>query len=88
MKGGIGFVEKYSFVIATNLTSICCVIRRKLLKTNHTELKNVASTQIQKVEIFDSDRKKNQFNSKQIILIFQTIVIDNFTTHSYKVDIS
>ena len=45
-------------VIATNLTSICWVIRRKFLKTNHTELKNVASTQIQNVEIFDLDLKK------------------------------
>ena len=35
-------------------------IGRKLLKTTHP--KNVASIQIQKVAIFDSDPKKTQFN--------------------------
>ena len=34
------------------------------------------------------NRKKNQFNSKQIILILQTIIINNYSTHSYLVDIS
>ena len=37
---------------------------------------------------FYSDRKKNQFNSKQTIQILQSIIIDNFSTHSYIVDIS
>ena len=32
--------------------------------------------------------RKNQFNPKQIIQILQPIIIDNFSTHSYKVDIS
>ena len=49
---------------------------------------NVASKQIQKVAIFDSDRKKVQFKSKQIIQILQPIIIDFFSTHSYIVDIS
>ena len=31
---------------------------------------------------------KNQFNFKQIIQILQPIIIDNFLTHSYIVDIS
>ena len=35
---------------------------------------------------FDLDRK-NQFNSKQIIKIWLSIVICNFLTHSYIVDI-
>jgi len=51
-------------------------------------MKNLAFIQIQKVAIFDSDRKKNQFNSKQIIQILQPIIIDVFSTHSYIVDIS
>ena len=46
-------------------------------------MKNLAFIQFQKVEIFDSDRKKNQFNSKQIIQILQPI-IDVFSTHIYK----
>ena len=40
-------------VIVTNVTSIGCVYKEKVLKMTHT----VASTQIQKVAIFDSDRK-------------------------------
>ena len=34
--------------------------------------------QNQKVAIFNSDRKKNQFISKQIIQILQPIIIDFF----------
>ena len=73
-------------VIATNLTILSVAsIRGNLLK--QLMLKNVASMQIQKVAIFDSDRK-NQFNFKQIIQILQPIIIDNFSTHSYIVNIS
>ena len=61
-------------------------ISRKLLKTTHVEERSVQ--QIQKAATFNSDRKKNQFNSKQIIQILQTIIIDNFSTHSYIIDIS
>ena len=43
---------------------------------------------MQKVATYNSDRKKNQFNSKQIIQFLQPIIIDNFSTHSYLVDIS
>ena len=39
--------------------------------------------QIKKVSIVDSDRKKNQINSKQIIQILQPIIIVDFSTHSY-----
>jgi len=34
--------------------------------------------QIQKFTTFDSNRKKNQFNSKQIIQILPPIIIDFF----------
>ena len=51
-------------------------------------LKNVASIQIQKVVIYDSDRKKNRINSKQIIQILQSEVIDYFSTHSCIVNFS
>ena len=38
----LAFIEKYSMVIGTNLTFICCVyIRRKLLRTIHTEERSV-----------------------------------------------
>ena len=47
MKG----VEKLSMVIATNLTSICCVYKNKIFKTTHP--KNVASIQVQKVATYD-----------------------------------
>ena len=44
-------------VIATNLASICCVDKEKIVK-NDPLLKNGASIQIQKVSTHDSDRKK------------------------------
>jgi len=46
-------------------------------------LNYVAYIEIQKVATFNAGRKKNQFNSKQIIQILQTIVIDYFSTYSY-----
>ena len=42
-------------VIATNLTSICCVYKEKFVK----KTKNVSSIQIQKVATFNSDRNKS-----------------------------
>ena len=47
----------------------------------------LAFKQIQKVATFDVDTK-NHFNSKQIIQIFQPIIIYNFLTHLYKDNIS
>jgi len=38
-------------------------------------LNTVASTQIEKVAIHDSDRKKNQFNFNQIIQILQPYLL-------------
>ena len=49
-------------VIATHLTSICCVYKEKRVKN---DLYQRTSIKIQKVAIFDTDRKKNQFNSKK-----------------------
>ena len=51
--------------IATNLTSICCVYKEKIVK-KLLILKNVASIQIQNVTIFKSDYKKisNKFDKK------------------------
>ena len=43
-------------MIATNLTSICCVYKEKIVK-KRLVLKNVASIQIEKVATFNSDRK-------------------------------
>ena len=74
-RGYMASVEKYSIVIYTNLSSICCVYRRKLLKTNHTEVNSVHSIQIWKISIFNSDPKKKLFDSKQIIQILQPIII-------------
>ncbi len=71
-------------IIDSNL--FVAFIGRTLLK--QLILKNVASIQIQKVAIYDSDHEKNPFNFKQIFQILHLIVIDYFSTHSYKVDIS
>ena len=58
--------EKLALLIATNLTSICCVYkRRKLLKTTNTEECNVR-IQIQKVTTFNSDRKKSIFQDLRV----------------------
>jgi len=61
-------------------------MRWKLLK--RLMPKNLASMQIQKVTAFNPDHKKYKFKSKQIIEILQPIIIDNFSTHSYIIDIS
>ena len=50
--------------------------------------KNVATIQIEKIASYDLDRKKNQFNFKQIIQILQPIVIDYLSPHLYIVDFS
>ena len=60
MKGGWAYGNKLSMVITINLNSrSVAYIRRKLLK--RLIPKNVASIQIQKVAIFNSDRKKNLY---------------------------
>ena len=81
MKGGQAYVEKYLMVIAINL--IFYMLRlpcRKLLKTTEEHSVNTNS----EVAIFNSDRK-NQFNSKEIIEILQSIIIDLFRRISIKI---
>ena len=52
-------------------------------------LKNVAFIQIQKDATFNSDReKKNLIPNRSFRYYLQPIIIDNFSTHSYIVDIS
>ena len=62
MKGGIRvFLRK---IVATNLTAICCVYEEKIVK-KRLKLTNVASIQIKKGAIYDSERKKiNLISSK------------------------
>ena len=48
--------------------------------------KIVAPLQIEEIATYDLDRKKNQFNFKQIIQILQPIVIDYLSPHLYIVD--
>ena len=55
------------------------------LKTTHTEERSVHTNS--EICIIQLGSKNTQFNSKQIIQILQTIVIDYFSTHSYKVNI-
>ena len=54
VKKGV-YVEKYSMVIATNLTSIYCVYKEKIVK-NDSYRRTIASIQIQKVVVFNLDR--------------------------------
>ena len=61
-------------------------IRRKLFLKKRLIRKKVESIQIQKVATYDSDRKKAIY--KKIFQILQLIIIDNFSTHLYTVDIS
>ena len=83
MKGGQAYVEKYLIVIAINL--IFYMLRlpcRKLLKATYTEEHSVNTNS--EVAIFNSDRK-NQFNSKEINEILQSIIIDLFRRISIKI---
>ena len=62
-------------------------VRRTLLKKTHTkERSHHANSENCNIQL--GSYKKKQFNSKQIIEILQPIIIDNFSTHSNKVDIS
>ena len=58
-------------VIATNLNYICCVYKEKFVK-NESYRKTQHIHKFRKLQAtYDSDRKKNQFNSKQIIWILK-----------------
>ena len=68
MKGGLSLRRK--IIDGVNLPSICCVYEKKnVTRTEELVLQVHTLLQIQKVKTFDSDRKSNQFNSKQIIRI-------------------
>ena len=54
---GYGLRQKYSIVIASNFNSICCVNKEKIFKNDAYQKKRPYSILIQKVAIFDSDRK-------------------------------
>ena len=73
--------NRFSSLILILLLSVAS-IRRKLFKTTYSEERSVH--EIQKVSIYDSDRKK-KINFKEIIQILKPIVIDYFSTHSYKI---
>jgi len=48
--------KKKALLIATNLTSICCVYKDKIVKDASN---NLASIQIEKIATHDLDRKKS-----------------------------
>ena len=63
-------VEKYSMMIATNLTSICCVL-------NDLKRRTQRPYKFGKLQYL-TRIVKNQLNSKHIIQILQPIIIDFF----------
>ena len=69
-------------VIATNLASVCCVYKEKIVENySYKEL-----IKIQRVAIFDWDRnKKNLFHTNHSD--FTTNNNRFFSAHSYRVDI-
>jgi len=74
MKGGIGWRRKiFDGYCVPNLNSICCVYK-EIFVLKRLKPKNVASIQIQKVAIFDLDRKKVKLIPKKIIQILQPII--------------
>ena len=77
---------KKVFLIATKLTSICCVYKEKIVK-NGSYWRTQRPYKFRKLQ-HSTRIVKNQFNSKQIIQILQTVVIDYFSTYSYLVNIS
>ena len=84
MKGAIGIRRK----IFNILTSICCIVYNKKIVKKLLTPKNYTASHGQNVAIFDSDRKKNQFDFFKIIQILQPIIIEFYSTDSYIVDIS
>ena len=55
MKGGICLIDKKAILIATNLTSICCVFNEKIVKDVSYQITGI---QIEKIATYDFDRKK------------------------------
>ena len=56
MMGVWTYVEKYQHVIATNLSSICCVYKEKIVKKKKTQAEQRSVNTNSKVAMFDSDR--------------------------------
>ena len=77
------FVKKYSIVIATNLTSIGGVYKEKLVKKLLIP-KHVASIQIQKVAIFDTDRLKINLIPNNLLNRKLNVDIENGLNLDYK----
>ena len=78
--------RKYSIVIVTKLTSICCVNKEKIV-INDSYRRTLHPYKFWKLQ-YSALIVKNQFNSKQIIQLLQPLIADCFSTHSYIVDIS
>ena len=78
IKGSVSKKRRFWSLLIFYLSVVS--IRRKLLKTTHTEERSV-HTNSERCNI-QLGSLTNQFNSKQIIQILQTIVIDYFSTHS------
>ena len=73
-----GFTSKnYRWWLLLILLLSVASIRRKLLKTNHTEESYSVHTNSESCNI-QPDRKKNQFNSEQIIQILLPLIINFF----------
>ena len=66
---GVAYVEKYSMVIATNPTSICCVYKEKIVKED-SHRRTQRPQKFRKLQ-YSTRIVKNQFKSKQIIQILQ-----------------
>ena len=67
-------------MIATNLTPICCVYNKKIVK-NDSQRRTQRPYKFGKMQRSTRIVYTNQFNSKQIIQILETVVIDYFSTH-------
>ena len=83
MKGGIGLMRKKVLLIGTNLTSICCVYKKKIVKDVRIIPNILAAIQIDKIATYDLERIKINLIFKQIIQILQPIVIDHLSPHLY-----
>ena len=78
LMGVQAYVEKYSIVVATNFTSICCVYKEKIDK-NYSCRRTQNPYKFRKLQ-YSSRIIKNQFNSKQIIQILQRDIYNFFPT--------
>ena len=75
-RGYIPKAKNYRFLSLLILLLSVVSIRRKLLKTTYGEERSVHK--IQKVVIYDSGRKKNQFNKSDITTCSHRLSFDAF----------